>query len=200
MDVFAECRERVSAEEAARLYGIEVRQGKALCPFHNDHRPSMSFRNGYFRCWSCGASGSVVDFTARLYSLNPLEAVRKLNGDFNLALPLDRPQTAEEREEVKRQKEIGETEKLFQEWRTGLLTRLCAAIRTANDVLRRGEPFEAWTEQETQAVRNSAALEYYVDLLEGDLAQQMEVFRVRRGVEKLCRRVLNSMPTKSGAA
>ena len=37
---------------------------KALCPFHNDSRPSMDVDPGRqrYRCWSCGAAGDVFAF------------------------------------------------------------------------------------------------------------------------------------------
>lgn len=76
-DLFREVRERVSAQEAARRYGLTFDcHNRALCPFHPDHHPSMSFNEGRFRCWSCGASGDAIDFTGRLFSLEPLAAVR----------------------------------------------------------------------------------------------------------------------------
>jgi hypothetical protein len=46
--------------------------GTALCPFHDDHRPSLSIyrsRRDYserFRCWSCGSRGDVFDFAQTL--------------------------------------------------------------------------------------------------------------------------------------
>lgn len=41
----------------------DARYWWSLCPFHDDHRPSMSINKsgdypGHFRCWSCGAHGS----------------------------------------------------------------------------------------------------------------------------------------------
>ena len=48
---------------AVRL-GLRVSRHKALCPFHNDHTPSMSFKvnKNTFRCFVCGASGARGDF------------------------------------------------------------------------------------------------------------------------------------------
>ena len=45
-------------------YGIVGnRQGQYLCPFHDDHKPSMTIKDDkYFRCWTCGESGSVLNF------------------------------------------------------------------------------------------------------------------------------------------
>ena len=37
---------------------------KALCPFHDDHNPSLELnpeRQSY-KCWSCGAGGDIFDF------------------------------------------------------------------------------------------------------------------------------------------
>ena len=37
---------------------------QGLCPFHNDHNPSMdvSLDKQRFICWACGAKGDVIDF------------------------------------------------------------------------------------------------------------------------------------------
>ena len=39
-----------------------------LCPFHPDQNPSMSVspKKKIFRCFSCGASGNVINFVQRL--------------------------------------------------------------------------------------------------------------------------------------
>ena len=69
-DVFRECRERVSAQDAARRYGLEFdRRGWCKCPFHGDTHASMSFRDGRFRCWACNESGDSIDFTGKLLGL-----------------------------------------------------------------------------------------------------------------------------------
>ena len=39
--------------------------GKVICPFHDDHHPSMSLHNNYFNCFACGAKGSTIDFVLR---------------------------------------------------------------------------------------------------------------------------------------
>lgn len=84
--IFQEIRERVDIVEAAMRYGLHVRHGKALCPFHHDHHPSMSFKDGYYRCWACGAHGDVINLVSLLFGLTPREATFKLNSDFSLGL------------------------------------------------------------------------------------------------------------------
>ena len=70
--VFEAVKQSVAVREAAQMYGIEVnRSGMACCPFHDDKNPSMKLNEEYFYCFGCGATGDVIDFTARLYNLSP---------------------------------------------------------------------------------------------------------------------------------
>ena len=84
--VFEVVKQSVTAREAAEHYGIAVgRGGMACCPFHDDRHPSLKLNEDYFYCFGCGATGDVIDFTARLYDLSPKEAAEKLAQDFGLA-------------------------------------------------------------------------------------------------------------------
>ena len=119
-DVFKAVRERMSAQEAARRYGLTFdRKGWALCPFHADTTPSMSFKDGRFRCWACNESGDSIDFTARFFGLSKMDAVKRLNEDFMLGLPIGQPMT--DRKQAERRRDLAETEKMFNEWRIGRL-------------------------------------------------------------------------------
>ena len=90
--VFEAVKQSVSVREAAQMYGIEVnRSGMACCPFHDDKNPSMKLNEEYFYCFGCGATGDVIDFTARLYNLSPKEAAEKLAQDFGLAYDSQAP-------------------------------------------------------------------------------------------------------------
>ena len=52
-------------------YGIALKKtGKdhvGLCPFHDDHKPSLRVTGGkgLFRCPACGATGNVIQFVAK---------------------------------------------------------------------------------------------------------------------------------------
>jgi DNA primase len=57
-----------------------TRKGKdyiGLCPFHPDHRPSMSVSPSkrIFKCWSCGAGGDVIRFVERIQRVDFREAL-----------------------------------------------------------------------------------------------------------------------------
>lgn len=86
-DPYDHIRRSLNIEEVAQRYGVAVnRHHKTLCFFHNDHHESMSFKNNRFKCFACGASGSVIDLVQKLFDLEPLEAVKKINADFGLGL------------------------------------------------------------------------------------------------------------------
>ena len=90
--VFETVKQSITVREAAQMYGIEVnRSGMACCPFHDDKNPSMKLNEEYFYCFGCGATGDVIDFTARLYNLSPKEAAEKLAQDFGLAYDSQAP-------------------------------------------------------------------------------------------------------------
>lgn len=50
---------------------------KVICPFHDDHEPSLSINTvfGGFRCWACGAKGGdVLAFQMQKYNQTFKEA------------------------------------------------------------------------------------------------------------------------------
>ena len=91
-NLFETVKQSVTVREAAQMYGVEAnRNGMACCPFHDDKHPSMKLNEEYFYCFGCGATGDVIDFTARLYNLAPREAAEKLAQDFGLAYDSQAP-------------------------------------------------------------------------------------------------------------
>lgn len=79
---------RISMREIANKYGLHVtKAGFALCPFHQDKRPSMKIYDemgrGYF-CFTCNKGGSVVNFTMEYFKIDYISALKKLDNDFGL--------------------------------------------------------------------------------------------------------------------
>lgn len=193
--VFSEIRERVTAEEVARFYGMELdRRGKkALCPFHSDRHPSLSFYKGGFKCFACGASGSSLDLTMQLLGLDIKGAALRLNEDFRLGLTLDREPTAAERETARK---VHDARQLFTTWREETLNRLDAVIRMANTAA-----LDDMTDTEALALKYRDSFEYWADVLQhAPLSEQMTIFRDRKEVDRLCLTILKSMPTRSRTA
>ena len=191
--VFREVRERVTAEDAARHFGMEFdSRGWCRCPFHGDTHASMSFRAGRFRCWACGASGDSIDFTGRLLGLEPLAAAERINDEFHLGLPLDRQQTPAERREAaqaaRRRREVAEAHGAFEGWRTAFIAKLNAAFRVGHhglNRLRHPEDFSGLSELECIAVQLMPYIEDLADTLSsGPPEEQAKIYRGRRRTEK----------------
>ena len=53
-------------EGVAERLGLRVVRHKCLCPFHDDHHASLSFKNNKFKCWSCGESGDSISLVMKL--------------------------------------------------------------------------------------------------------------------------------------
>lgn len=193
-DVFRECRERVSAQDAARHYGLTFdRKGWAVCPFHRDKHPSMSFRAGRFRCWACNASGDSIDFTGRLLELEPMAAVERLNADFVLSLPLHRKPTPAETQAARRRMEVAQAHKEFEEWRKAFISKLCEAYRVAHIALRDMEDWDKLTEREALAIRWQPCFEYWADTLaDGTPVEQAQIYKERGQIAQWIEKVLNS--------
>ena len=85
MILFKTVKESITVKQAAALYGLPITTtGMTRCPFHEDHTPSMKLNDTYYYCFGCGATGDVIDLTARLFDLSSLQAARKLAQDFGL--------------------------------------------------------------------------------------------------------------------
>ena len=87
-------------EGVAERLGLRVSRHKCLCPFHDDHKPSLSFSvsRNTFRCWSCGESGGTIDLALKLLPLGGggkgghfLEACRWLANEHNVILTEYKP-------------------------------------------------------------------------------------------------------------
>jgi len=78
-------------EGVAERLGMRVVRHKALCPFHDDHHPSMSFstRRNMFRCFACDAHGGTIDLAMRYLDKGFREACEWLGGN-NVEIPLSR--------------------------------------------------------------------------------------------------------------
>lgn len=195
IDVFRECREMVTAEDAARYYGCTFdRKGWAVCPFHSDRHPSMSFKNGRFRCWACNASGDSINFVARLLGLKPMAAVERLNTDFMLGLPISHTPTPEEMYAVQRRRKIIENRKKFEEWRDALCNHACTVFRVAHSALQRiatPEDIDKLSEQEIMAIQWQSYYEYLAEILTiEEPTEQMEIFQDRYKIQSKINQIL----------
>ena len=76
-------------EGVAERLGLRVVRHKCLCPFHDDHHASLSFKvsKNTFRCFVCGASGGTIDLVMKYLNKDFKEACRWLGGEAPSNLP-----------------------------------------------------------------------------------------------------------------
>ena len=174
MDLFSTVKTNISTIDAAKRYGIEVkRNGKALCPFHNDRNPSLFVADDHYHCFACGEHGDSIDLVAKLYDLPLHAAARKLASDFGLTP--DKPPNKVIQEKQNRKSEaqrlreneklcfsaLMEYYKLLQKW------MVLYAPRAPEDTLH---------DRFVQACHQLDYVEYLVDLLiMGDSYERTEV-------------------------
>lgn len=82
-DVINEIRNKTDIVEVVSRYINLTKTGKnyiGVCPFHDDHSPSMSVspEKQIFTCFACGASGNVFTFISDYEKIPFIEAVRLL--------------------------------------------------------------------------------------------------------------------------
>lgn len=196
-DVFREAREAVTARRAAEFYGFSPnRTGFIRCPFHaGDQTPSLKlYADGGWFCFGCGKGGSSIGFVAQLFNLTPLEAVRKMNEDFSLGLPLDKPLTSQEQRKARREADrrdgISELYKFFEDWRTSTINELNRCVYLGNLVERyMGDPREL-SDLAALALRKREIAEHLADTLSfGTPEEQIQVWAEREEVERWTNRI-----------
>ena len=84
-------------EGVAERLGLRVVHHKALCPFHADNHPSLSFKvsKNTYRCFVCGASGGPIDLVMKHLNLDFRAACRWLADEHNIILEEWKPQTSD---------------------------------------------------------------------------------------------------------
>ena len=133
MNQFERVKAAVTLRQAAETYGLTVsRNGMTCCPFHEDKHPSLKLNEDYFFCFGCGASGDVIDFTARLFGISPKDATEKLAADFGISVdakPVAVRRNPSRLEELRCRRALTDYLHLLKEWKT------CYAPKTPEDSL-----------------------------------------------------------------
>lgn len=181
-DPFQYVKENTDIIEVAQTYGLEVNnQNKALCLFHPDNNPSMSFKGNYYHCFSCGAHGSVIDLVMELCELDkPIEAVKQINADFNLGLDLDGDYKPDLELMQQREKEKA-TLKRFEAWVEQTHAEYCRLSRYywANIQKYKPNPLIEWFHPlYVEAINQWDRINYILDILSrGSPEEQIQLYK-----------------------
>lgn len=113
-DIARAIRYTVTMEEVLDTYfpGLPRRGHRCPCPIHNGKDMNFSFTNTGYRCFVCGAAGDVVAFVKEVCELaTRADAMKKLNNDLRLNLPIDSQITEAQSMELARRRAEAEKKK-----------------------------------------------------------------------------------------
>ncbi len=176
MNCFQNVKYGVNCREAAERYGVSInRQGKALCPFHNDRRPSLYVADDHYFCFGCGEHGDVIDFAAKLFGLPLYEAAQRLAADFHLTPDKPPSAAALHAKRVRTEaQQLRENERLC----FSVLTDYARVLRSWKVSCASKSLEEAPDERFVEACHKLDEAEYYLDILcAGDSYERAEVVR-----------------------
>ncbi len=85
---------KINIVDIIRDYVPLIQRGKnyfGICPFHDDHNPSMSVSNEkqMYKCFVCGAAGNVFNFVKDYEKISYYEAVKKVADKAGIAVSID---------------------------------------------------------------------------------------------------------------
>jgi len=186
MSVFDAVKQSVITRQAVELYGIRVNShGMAVYPFHQNRDSSMRVDERFY-CFTCQATGDVIDFTAKQFDLKPKEATEKLAADFGIS---ENHLTTPTKGVPKRMTSV---ERLTQQKKTKAKNVLTDYYRTLRRWFSDYAPRALDNEIDQRFVEASQKLYYVEYLLDelavGDLAQRQTLAAELYGVLKLERR------------
>ena len=101
-----EIRESADIVDIIKNYiplGLKGKNYFGVCPFHQDHSPSMSVskEKQMYKCFSCGAAGNVFTFVSNYENITFIEAVVKVAGILGISVgdyTITKPKEKYERE------------------------------------------------------------------------------------------------------
>ena len=172
----------VTVRQLLEYNGVFVnRHGFCVCPLHGDRDASLKVYGGErgWTCYGCHKGGDVINLAKELYGLKLSDAIRRLDSEFGLNLPLDgkankvdrflfkagqiKRETDREREEHRKELLEKEYWDWFEMWR--YLDRCVAELEPE-----RGEPF-------SPAFAGYVKLRKYYE----DRLQDLEMRRIESG-------------------
>ena len=154
--------------------GIELKRGKALCPFHSEKTPSfvVNKEKQIFHCFGCGEHGDVITFIMKLKGITFKEAL--------VYLGIKSGEPVKVNPAIQREKQI---QKEYEQAIYDLYESLCKQSRELHEVrIRVKQNPGALTEQGAvyfaRLMGELAEIEFKIDtLLQGDFEDKILLLR-----------------------
>ncbi|POP32269.1 hypothetical protein C3B58_12765 [Lactonifactor longoviformis] len=141
-------KSEVNMRMLAEHFGIHVnRAGQALCPFHEDKRPSLKVHSGYldhdgYYCWACGAGGTIFNFVMDYCNLDFEAAVKYVAAAFGIRITEEQELSPEEKSKIAHQHRMRELNAELDTMYLKALSALAEKIQFYENLKQVVEPFE----------------------------------------------------------
>ena len=91
-------KQAVTVPQMLEYYGFDTtHKNRIACPIHNGRDQNFGYKNDFWHCFVCGEGGDVIRFVQAYFGLSFKDAVRKLNDDFHVGLPIGTKPTLRQR-------------------------------------------------------------------------------------------------------
>lgn len=143
-------KERANIFKVAEYFNIHInRNNMALCCFHKEKSPSLSFSHSkqIFHCFGCGVGGDCITLVSKLLNINAYESAKQINNIFCLGVDFGQKTSSYE---LNKYKQTQEAKKRFKEWHNKTFILLCDYYRSLEGIER---------------LQQQDIVEYYIDLL-----------------------------------
>lgn len=104
IDYASMIRTRLTMGEVLERYGFcnSSEKGRIPCPIHSGKDRNFAFTPNGYHCFVCNSHGDVINFVEELFRIDFRSAIRKLNEDFSLELPIQTSLDANKLRELKK--------------------------------------------------------------------------------------------------
>ena len=153
----------VTMDEVVRMYTPDPppRYHRIPCPIHSGKDYNLSYTDTGYKCFVCGASGDVVSFVKDVLGLSTrVDAMKRINTDFRLHLPIDTNITFQESEELRQRREaVRMKQQAAEDWLNGIEALWDVWCRLD----RQKRECEPGTDPWIEAVKNIDEVAYQID-------------------------------------
>ena len=104
IDYAAVIKSKVSVPSVVSRYlpGVKPLHNRIPCPIHNGTDRNLLLHPDHFYCFVCNEGGDAIRLVRHIFGCDFMTALKRLNEDFALDLPLGTKPTDSERAEMKR--------------------------------------------------------------------------------------------------
>lgn len=148
---------------AERYTGQRIVRNRIRCPMHNGTDRNMRIYPKSYYCWVCHAHGDVIQFVMTVLGLSFQDAMRRINADFGLGLPIGaEPSDAERHRLAELNRKIAERRRLedarlsdaeARERMTACWVGLLHQVEIICEQRRPKTPWDEWADDWCEAMR-----------------------------------------------